>query len=96
MSLFFLAKKKSKSYWKLELSFGILTTDEPVPVNVLELKSKDADVTLSIDSPCLVDVVIVALATLGLKSTQSCNLNRPAGLLWVGSILVATKSGISS
>ena len=74
----------------------MLTTDEPVPVNVLELKSNDAEVTLSIVSPCLVEVVIVTLATLGLKSTQSCSLKNPLGFLCVGSILVATKSGISS
>ena len=92
-----LPKKKSKSYWNWELSFGIKIDDAPVPAKDLELKSNDIDVTFS--TSCipwiLAEVLKVASATLGLKSTVSLRSNSPDGVLTSGSTLVAVYVGIS-
>ena len=85
-----LPRKNSKSYWNVELSFGVNIVDAPVPSNALELKSKDFDVTLIAPVPVIVgEESTVASATLGLKSTVSLRSNSPDGSRTSGSTLVA-------
>ena len=91
-----LPKKKSKSYWNCELSFGVRIVDAPVPAKDLELKSNDLDVTLcAVWLWIVVAVSIVASATLGLKSTVSLRSNSPDGARTSGSTLVDVYVGIS-
>ena len=85
----FLPKKKSKSYWKLELSFGILIVDEPVPINFLFSKSNENPLTWCAVWPWIDVVDVVASFTLGLKSILSLKSNSPDGSLTSGSTLVA-------
>ena len=84
-----LGKKKSKSYWNWELSFGIRILDAPVPANEREEKSKVEESTLLATTLWIVTSVVVASLTLGLKSTVSLRSNSPEGSRTSGSTLVA-------
>ena len=74
---------------KLELSLGILVTEEPVPAYDLLSKLNEAEVTLYAVWFWIVEVVVVASATFGLKSTVSLKSYSPVGSATSGSTLVA-------